>query len=118
MSDAAQSCLFCRLVKGEIPAQVVHRDDEIIAFGDINPQAPTHLLVIPRRHIARITEAAPEDAALLGRLFLVASKLAADRGFAEDGFRLVMNNGPKAGQTVFHIHLHLLGGRAFGWPPG
>jgi histidine triad (HIT) family protein len=115
MSD---SCLFCRIVAGEIPAKIVHRDESVVAFEDINPQAPTHVLVIPTRHIGQITLATPADAPLLGSLFMVASRLAEERGVSGSGFRLVLNNGRQAGQTVFHIHLHLLGGRGFSWPPG
>jgi histidine triad (HIT) family protein len=97
---------------------MVYEDDEILAFRDINPQAPTHLLIIPRRHIASVNELEAGDAELVGKLFLVARELAAAEGLAESGYRLVMNTGPGAGQTVHHIHLHLLGGRSLHWPPG
>lgn len=113
MSD----CLFCKIVAGDIPAEKVHEDDEMIAFRDISPQAPTHLLIIPRAHIASLDEAGEEDGGLLGRMLLQAAKLAAAEGIA-GGYRIVNNCGGAAGQTVFHIHLHLLGGRALGWPPG
>jgi len=111
-------CLFCRIAQGEIPAEVVHSDPDVMAFRDIHPQAPTHILVIPRKHIPSVSELAAEDVDLMGKLFLVAKELAKEEGIDEEGFRMVVNAGPGAGQTVFHIHLHLLGGRAMGWPPG
>jgi histidine triad (HIT) family protein len=114
MSD----CLFCRIVEGQIPAAITYRDDDVLAFKDIRPQAPFHQLVIPRKHIARLTDAAPEDEALLGKLMVAGAKLARDAGHADDGFRVVMNTGADAGQTVFHIHLHVLAGRPLEWPPG
>lgn len=114
MSD----CLFCKIREGQIPAAITHRDDEVIAFKDINPRAPLHQLVIPARHIASLTVAEPEDAALLGKLMLVGSKLAKEAGYGDAGFRVVVNAGADAGQTVFHVHLHVLAGRALGWPPG
>ena len=110
------SCLFCRIVRREIPAKVVHEDEDTLAFRDIDPKAPTHVLVIPKAHVPSLAEAA--DAAMLGRLMLVARDLAAAEGIDGDGYRTVVNTGPNAGQTVFHIHLHLLGGRKLGWPPG
>lgn len=110
--------LFSKIIRGEIPADRVYEDDEILAFRDINPQAPTHVLIIPKKPIATINEIEPEDAELVGKLFLVAKKLAADAGFSEEGYRVVMNCNAAAGQTVFHLHLHLLGGRALTWPPG
>jgi histidine triad (HIT) family protein len=113
MSD----CLFCKIVDGEIPAKKVHEDDDVVAFEDINPQAPVHLLIIPRRHIASLNDAAPADAELLGRVVLAARRLAEARGVAT-GYRLVNNCGESAGQSVFHLHFHLLGGRAMRWPPG
>jgi histidine triad (HIT) family protein len=112
------SCLFCRIVNKEIPASVVYDDDEVLAFNDIDPKAPTHILVIPKRHIDSLNALTPEDDALVGSLHRVAALLAADRGIAESGFRTVFNTNRNAGQTVFHIHLHLLGGRAMSWPPG
>ncbi len=111
-------CLFCRIVSGEIPADIVYRDDELIAFNDINPQAPTHVLIVPRRHIATLNDIAVEDQNLIGRLIHRAAAIAADRGHAETGYRTVFNCNAEAGQTVFHIHLHLLAGRPMTWPPG
>jgi histidine triad (HIT) family protein len=113
MSD----CLFCRIAAGEIPADAVYEDDDLIAFRDISPQAPVHVLVVPRRHLASLDDAAEEDAALLGRILLVTRRLARELGI-ESGYRVVNNCGPSAGQSVFHIHFHLLGGRPMGWPPG
>jgi len=110
-------CLFCKIGSKEIPAKLVHEDAEIFAFEDIQPQAPTHILLCPRKHFASLTEATAEDAALLGKLQLVAAKLAVERKLTE-GYRTVFNNGRGAGQSVFHLHLHLLGGRDFRWPPG
>ena len=114
MSD----CLFCQIAAGEIPAQLEYEDDEIVAFRDINPQAPVHLLVIPRKHIATLLDAGDEDAALLGRLQRVGTELARSQGLDDSGFRLVTNCLEDAGQSVFHIHLHVLGGRVMRWPPG
>lgn len=111
-------CLFCRIVAGEIPAEIVHQTDDVVAFRDINPQAPTHILVIPRIHVATVNDLTPDHADLVGNLFLVAGKIASEAGFAGEGYRLVMNCNEAAGQTVFHIHLHLLGGRSLTWPPG
>ena len=110
------SCLFCRIVRREIPAKVVHEDEHMLAFRDIDPKAPTHVLVIPKAHVASLNDTT--DAEMLGRLMLVAKSLAASEGLSSDGYRTVVNTGPNAGQTVFHIHLHLLGGRKLGWPPG
>ena len=110
------SCLFCRIVRREIAAKLVHEDEHTIAFRDIDPKAPTHVLVIPKTHVASLDEAS--DAEMLGRLLLVAKSLAASEGVAAEGYRTVLNTGANAGQTVFHIHLHLLGGRKLGWPPG
>jgi len=112
------NCLFCRIAAGEIPAKKVHEDADVIAFNDINPQAPTHVLVIPRRHIASLDAMTDADAATIGTTVLKATQIARDLHLDADGYRLVVNNGEGAGQTVFHIHFHLLGGRAFGWPPG
>jgi Diadenosine tetraphosphate (Ap4A) hydrolase and other HIT family hydrolases len=112
------NCLFCRIVAGEIPAKLAYEDEDVIAFYDINPQAPLHVLIIPRKHIAMINDIQPEDAALVGKLYLAAKKIAADAGYADEGYRVVMNCGADAGQSVFHIHLHLLAGRALHWPPG
>jgi len=113
MSD----CLFCRIVAGEIPSKKVHEDDEVVAFHDVNPQAPVHVLVIPRRHVASLSEATSEDGELLGKLLLTVRRLAKDLEIGE-GYRVVTNCGASAGQSVFHIHFHLLGGRPMGWPPG
>jgi len=110
-------CLFCRIIRGEVPSKKVYEDDHIFAFEDLNPQAPTHVLVIPKRHFAGLKEAKAEDAELIGRCQLAAAKIARDRAI-EDGYRTVMNIGPRAGQSVFHLHVHLIGGRAMHWPPG
>ena len=110
-------CLFCKIVEGQIPADKVHEDDDVIAFRDINPQAPVHLLVVPRRHIASLNDASSEDQALLGRILLAARNLAQKEGVGS-GYRVVNNCGESAGQSVFHVHFHVLGGRALTWPPG
>ena len=110
-------CLFCKISRKEIPAKLVHEDEETFAFEDIQPQAPTHILICSRKHLVSLTEAAADDAAMLGRLQLIAARLAVERKLT-DGYRTVINNGRGAGQSVFHLHLHLLGGRAFRWPPG
>jgi histidine triad (HIT) family protein len=112
----ADGCLFCRIVRGEIPAKKVAEDEHCVAFRDINPQAPTHVLVVPREHVASLNEAT--DPALVGRLALFAARIAREEGIAERGYRTVFNTNAEAGQTVFHLHLHLLGGRHMGWPPG
>jgi len=114
MSD----CIFCKIVNKEIPAQIVYEDDEVVAFKDLNPQAPHHLLFIPKRHISTINDLQTSDAALVGQLYLAAKKHAQELGVAEDGYRTVMNCNRLSGQTVFHIHLHMLAGRAMYWPPG
>ncbi len=111
-------CLFCKITAGEIPADIVYQDDELLAFRDLSPQAPSHILIIPRKHIATLNDAGDEDTALLGRLMRTASMLAAEAGCAEEGYRVVMNCNAGAGQTVFHIHLHMLCGRPLHWPPG
>ncbi|MGI8928587.1 MAG: histidine triad nucleotide-binding protein [Candidatus Limnocylindrales bacterium] len=124
MSDAVRDavsrpdCLFCRIVRGEVPADFAHQDDLVLAFRDINPKAPTHLLIIPRDHIDSAADLAETDAEMLGRMFAVAANLAREAGVAERGFRLVSNAGPAAGQSVDHLHFHLLGGRSMSWPPG
>ena len=117
MTDRDPGCLFCRIVAGEVPAERLHDDDEVIAFADINPQAPTHVLVIPRRHIADAHSLTDADAPLLARLFAVTRSLADAAGLGS-GYRIVTNIGPDAGQSVFHLHFHLLGGRPMRWPPG
>jgi histidine triad (HIT) family protein len=114
MSD----CLFCRIASGDIPSRKVYADEEFCAFEDINPQAPTHVLLIPRKHIPTLNDLGPEDADLMGRLVVLASRLAKERGLDKKGFRLNANCLESAGQSVFHVHFHLLGGRTFGWPPG
>ena len=111
-------CIFCRIVSGEVSAKKVYEDDDVVAFEDIRPQAPVHILVIPRRHIATVNDLTESDAQLIGKLVLVAKRIAAERGLAERGYRLVLNCNRDSGQEVFHIHLHLLGGRKFAWPPG
>jgi histidine triad (HIT) family protein len=117
MTDRDPDCLFCRIVAGEIPSDRVYEDDAVIAFRDINPRAPTHVLVVPRRHVPDVQHLTDADAELLSRLFGTIRTLAAEAGL-ESGYRVVTNVGPDAGQTVFHLHLHLLGGRSMGWPPG
>ena len=111
-------CLFCRVAAGEIPASIVYEDTRLIAFKDINPQAPTHILVIPRQHIASLNDLGPEDEALVGEMTRRAAAIAKEEGLAERGYRVLFNCNADAGQTVFHIHLHLVGGRRLGWPPG
>lgn len=111
-------CLFCRIVAGQIPAKLVHDDAHCVGFLDINPQAPTHALFVPKRHVATINDATMEDRELLGHLMLSAANFARAQGFADAGYRLVLNTNAHGGQTVFHVHLHLLGGRALAWPPG
>ena len=110
-------CIFCKIINGEIPSQIVYNAPNVTAFRDINPQAPTHILIVPNRHITGVAAAEPEDSALLGKLFIIARWLAEQEGIV-NGYRLVVNNGPRAGQSVFHLHVHLLGGRPLGWPPG
>ena len=111
-------CLFCKIVNGEIPGNVVYQDDELVAFKDINPQAPLHALIVPRRHIATLNDLTAEDDALVGSMFRAAAALAKQHGYADRGYRTVFNVNREAGQTVFHIHLHLLAGRGLTWPPG
>jgi len=115
---AEQNCLFCKIAAGEVPAAKIFEDDRAVVFRDINPQAPTHALVIPRGHVASLDEAGETDEALLGHLLLVAARVAREEGLDESGYRTVINTGAGAGQTVFHIHVHLLGGRRLTWPPG
>ena len=111
------SCLFCQIAAGERPATIVYRDDDVIAIRDINPQAPTHILIIPTKHIVSVAEAAVEDEGLIGRLISTAKAIAQQENLSK-GYRLVINTGSQAGQSVFHLHVHLLGGRAMHWPPG
>ncbi|MFQ3786077.1 histidine triad nucleotide-binding protein [Halomonas sp. A29] len=113
-----QDCLFCKIVKREIPADIVFEDEQVLAFNDINPQAPTHILIIPKQHIATLNDIEEADLALIGRLQYTAARLAEKRGFADDGYRVVMNCNDQGGQTVYHIHMHLMGGRRFTWPAG
>ncbi len=113
-----EDCLFCKIVAGDLPSTEVYSDDEVYAFRDIKPNAPTHVLVVPRKHIARLTDAGPEDTELLGRLLLRANEIAAREGIAEPGFRCVINCNDAGGQEVYHLHLHILGGRQMTWPPG
>jgi len=114
MSD----CLFCKMVAGDIKPDVVFEDDAVLAFRDVNPQAPTHVLVIPKRHIATTNDLDAASADVVGKLYLAAKQIAADEGIAGPGYRMVMNCNPGAGQSVYHLHLHLLGGRPMHWPPG
>lgn len=114
MSD----CLFCKMISGEIKADTVLENDHVLAFRDINPQAPTHVLIIPKQHIATINDLEKTDVQLVGHLFLAAKEVAKTEGIADDGYRTVMNCNAMAGQTVFHVHLHVLGGRPMAWPPG
>jgi len=111
-------CIFCRIVDRQAPAKIVFEDETSVAFEDLNPQAPVHLLVVPRRHLPSLKEATAEDEPLLGHLFTVAANLARERGLETKGYRTVINNGSGAGQSVFHLHVHVLGGRVFRWPPG
>ena len=111
------NCLFCKIAAKQIPAKIVYEHPDLFAFEDINPQAPTHILICPRKHFESLADATPEDQAVLGKLQLVAAQLARERKLL-DGYRTVLNSGEGAGQTVFHLHLHLLGGRKFRWPPG
>src|SRR5947209_17320429 len=113
-----QDCIFCKIVAGEIPAAKIYEDERAVAFSDINPQAPMHALVIPRAHVASLNDASESDEALLGHLLRVAARVAADEGHAGEGYRTVINTGARAGQTVFHVHVHVLGGRTLAWPPG
>ncbi len=111
-------CLFCKMISGEIKPDVLYEDDAVLAFRDINPQAPFHALIVPKRHISTLNDLQPEDAELMGRLHLAAKAVAAEAGIAEAGYRTLINCNEEGGQVVFHIHLHLLGGRRMGWPPG
>jgi histidine triad (HIT) family protein len=111
-------CLFCKMTNGEIKPNKVYEDEEILAFRDIAPQAPTHVLIVPKRHISTLNDLQQEDAALVGKLYLAAKEVAQAEGIAERGYRTLINCNAEAGQSVFHVHLHLLGGRPMGWPPG
>lgn len=111
-------CIFCKIIKKEIPSEILYEDDKVIAFRDINPQAPHHILIVPKKHIPTTLDLTEEDKELVGHIYLVANKLAKDFGFAERGYRIVVNCKEEAGQAVFHIHFHVLAGRPMGWPPG
>jgi histidine triad (HIT) family protein len=111
-------CLFCKIVSGAIPAAIVHKDDELVAFKDINAQAPLHVLIVPRRHVATLNDLSPADDALVGSMLRLAATLAKSHGYDSRGYRTVFNCNAEAGQTVFHLHMHLLAGRGLGWPPG
>jgi len=111
-------CLFCKIVTKEIPAKIMFEDDDLVAFHDINPGAPTHVLLIPKQHITGLSEVKPEEQAIVGKLLLAAPRVAEQAGVAQSGYRVVINNGPHAGQSVMHLHVHVIGGRALGWPPG
>ncbi len=113
-----QDCLFCKILSGDIPADIVYESDTAIAFRDVRPQAPTHVLVIPRKHVATINDLGDEDREIVGSLYLAAKEIARAEGLSDEGYRAVMNCNEGAGQSVFHIHLHVLGGRVLGWPPG
>ena len=111
-------CLFCRIVEKKIPAKIVHEDDQTLAFDDVNPQAPVHTLVIPKKHVAAVLNCNAQDEGLLGQLLLACAKVAKQKGLAESGYRVVVNTGRDGGQTVFHLHVHVMGGRHMAWPPG
>ncbi|QSR34400.1 histidine triad nucleotide-binding protein [Marinobacterium iners] len=115
--EKVMDCLFCKILEGEIPAERVYEDDQVIAFRDINPQAPFHCLIIPRKHIATLNDIADDDREVVGHMIQAASKIAQQQGFDQDGYRTVFNCNTHGGQTVYHIHLHLLGGKPMGWPP-
>jgi histidine triad (HIT) family protein len=113
-----KSCLFCRIIAGEIPGELLHQDDHCVVLRDINPQAPLHALVIPREHLESLDDASQKDETLLGHLLRIAARVANDQDQAENGYRTVINTGSGAGQSVFHLHVHVLAGRPFNWPPG
>jgi len=113
-----EDCLFCKIADGRIPSKIVYQDQDVVAFADINPQAPQHILFIPRQHVADMTQLNAQDSELLGKIFVAAAHVARDLGLEERGYRFVTNVGPDAGQSVFHLHFHLFGGRKLGWPPG
>ncbi|HAZ37129.1 MAG TPA: histidine triad nucleotide-binding protein [Clostridiaceae bacterium] len=111
-------CIFCGIVNNDIPSKKVYEDDKVVAFEDINPAAPVHVVIVPRKHISSLMDINDEDATLIGHIFMVAKKIATEKNISENGFRIVCNCGEDGGQTVKHLHFHLLGGRSFGWPPG
>lgn len=113
-----ENCLFCKIIGGEVPGDFVHQDDSCVVIRDINPQAPTHLLVIPREHLESLDDASQKDEGLLGHLLRIGARMANDLGHGESGYRSVINTGAGAGQSVFHLHVHVLGGRPMNWPPG
>ena len=113
-----EDCLFCKIIAGKVPGAIVYQDERVVAFKDVNPQAPMHVLVVPRRHIATLNDLGPDDDGLVGEMIRRAAALAGEHGHAQRGYRTVFNCNAEAGQTVFHIHLHVLGGRSLGWPPG
>lgn len=113
-----ENCIFCKIIKGEIPSKKVFEDEQVLVMEDISPQAPLHLLIIPKRHFSNCLDMSPADDAVIGYIFRKAGEIARQKGVDESGFRLVQNNGAGVGQSVFHIHFHLLAGRSFGWPPG
>ncbi|MDH3442478.1 MAG: histidine triad nucleotide-binding protein [Deltaproteobacteria bacterium] len=112
------NCLFCGIIEGKINGEVVYQDDAVVAFKDIGPKAPVHILIVPRKHVASVSDLNSDDGNLVGAIFVAAAKLARDFGVAESGYRVVVNSGPDAGQSVLHLHFHLLGGRQMAWPPG
>ena len=114
MSD----CIFCKIIEKKVPARIVYEDDSVFAFEDVNPQAPVHTLIVPKKHISTLLDLKEEDSGLIGHIFKVAAKIAKDKGIAERGFRTVVNCNPESGQTVYHLHFHILGGRHMHWPPG
>ena len=113
-----KNCIFCRIIAGESPARIIHEDEQLLVFHDLQPQAPVHLLLVPKKHLARIQDLTPADKELMGHLLYTASSVAKNLGLQQNGYRLVINNGRNGGQAVFHLHLHLLGGRPMLWPPG
>lgn len=114
----ADDCIFCKIIRKEIPANIAYEDEDVLAFHDIHPAAPVHVLMIPKTHIAKVGEFSPENSHILPKLFAASNQLAQELGIFEDGYRLVFNSGDNGGQTVYHVHLHLLGGRVMRWPPG
>ena len=115
---SSEDCLFCKLINGDIKADTVYEDDDVFAFRDINPQAPVHVLIVPKKPIPKLTAADESDMMILGKLVIVAKQIAKDYGLEDDGFRLLLNEGKNGGQTIYHLHFHLLGGRRLMWPPG
>ena len=113
-----QDCIFCKIARHEIPCHIVYEDEDVLAFKDLKPVAPVHILVIPKQHISGVMSVEDEDAGIMGKIFLAIKKLAEEQGVSEDGFRVVVNQGEKAGQSVFHLHFHMLAGRPMNWPPG